>query len=217
MSRPQKRTPGEVGTGQALEAHTSTNGAIVPLPLRIRKCRERVSIDDARKRLAWCDSYSRMETLVELGFEMAVDEWYVVLGEEWSGCDNIGIFRRMLRKMLPTTGAVLPMMDEQERATYTALPERITIYRGCGERNMLGACWSLERDVAAKFPFLNRYRAKQPLLVTATVHKSLVLAVKLDRDEAEVITFGARRATVESLPVVARTKPASKPPGAFKP
>ncbi len=44
-----------------------------------------------------------------------------------------------------------------------------------------------------------RYRAERPLLVTASVLKRRVLAIKLDRDEAEIITFAARRTAVEML------------------
>ena len=68
---------------------------------------------------------------------------------------------------------------------------------------MLGASWSLDRDVAARFSFLSRYLAAQPLaqplLLTATVAKENVLAVKLGRDEAEIVTFSARRQRVDSL------------------
>lgn len=162
-----------------------------------------LSLEDARHALRYCDSYSRMETLVELGFAMDDASWHVVLGEEWSCCDNIGQYRQMLRRMLPAEGPVPAMMTPAERAAYDALPERLTVYRGCGEVNMRGASWSLSRDVAARFPLLLRYRQARPLLVTATVPRRRVLAVKLDRNEAEVITFAARRVSIEALGVPA--------------
>ena len=158
-----------------------------------------IDIKAAEARLAWCDSYSRIDTLFELGSEMAPEDWHGLLGQEWSCCDNIGSYRTLLRKMLPAAGPVLPMMDATERAAYDALPERVTVYRGCGAVNMRGASWSLDRDVAARFPYLLRYRVAQPLLITATVRKNKVLAVKLDRDEAEIITFAARMTTIEAL------------------
>lgn len=165
--------------------------------------RRQLTIDDARRALRFCDSYSRMETLVELGFMMADADWHAVLGEEWSLCDNIGGYRLMLRKMLPAEGPVIGMMTPDERAAYDALPERLTVYRGCGASNMLGASWSLSREVAARFPTLNRYRQASPLLVTARVPRRRVLAVKLDRSEAEIITFAARRVSVEPIEVTA--------------
>ncbi len=94
-------------------------------------------------------------------------------------------------------------MEPAEADAYKALPDRWTVFRGCGETNLLGASWSLERETAARFPLLNRYRQARPLLVTATVRKAHVLAVKLDRQEAEIITFRARRVAVEPLPITA--------------
>ena len=151
--------------------------------------------------LQYCDSYSRMGTLVDLADELSRDDWHAVLGREWSCCDNIGAYRATLRRLLPTHGPVRPMMTADEQAAYDALPERITVYRGCDTHNMRGASWSLDRDVARRFPFLMRYRAARPLLVTATVLKSRVLALKLDRSETVVITFHARQTRLEALGV----------------
>jgi hypothetical protein len=158
-----------------------------------------IDIDEARQHLRFCDSYSRMEVLVDIGTKMCAADWHLVLGEEWTCCDNISQYRLTLRRMLPKQGPVLPMMTSAECARYDELPEVITVYRGCGPVELRGASWSLDRDVAARFPFLNRYRTSMPTLVTATVRKHQVLAVKLDRDEAEIITFGARRIGIERL------------------
>jgi hypothetical protein len=153
----------------------------------------------ARAALQWCDSYSRMPTLIGLADVLSPDDWHTLLGEAWNICDNIGAHRNLLRRMLPPSGPVRQMMNADERAAYDALPERLTVYRGCGAANLRGASWSLRREVAARFPFLMRYRAERPLLVTASVLKRRVLAIKLDRDEAEIITFAARRTAVEML------------------
>jgi hypothetical protein len=75
------------------------------------------------------------------------------------------------------------------------LPARVTIYRGCSPVNATGLSWSLDPAIAAKFPTHARYSppdGQPPLLVTATVARSRIVAVKLDRDEDEVITCHAR-------------------------
>jgi len=51
--------------------------------------------------------------------------------------------------------------------------------------------WSRNKAIANRFPYTNRHKVPEPLLVTATVAKGNVLAVKLGRDEDGVITFGA--------------------------
>lgn len=149
--------------------------------------------------LRMSDSYTRMQVLVELGFLMPLDEWLVVLGREWTCCDNIGKYYALLRRMMPDGGPLRQMMTSDEQAAYDALPDRLTVYRGCGAANKRGASWSVSRSVATRFPFLMRYRAADPLLITAAVLKRRVLAVKLDRGEAEVITFHCRVTAVQSL------------------
>ena len=94
---------------------------------------------------------------------------------------------------------MLEMMTLEERELYQTLPEQFEIFRGCGPDNMEGACWSLDPDVASRFPTLHRYQQTEPLLVTAIVQREQVLAVKLDRQEAEIITFYAKRLEVAEL------------------
>jgi hypothetical protein len=165
--------------------------------------KEQTTIKEASQRLWLCSSYSRIDELLLLFREMYYPDWLTICGEFWNMCDNIATYRIWLRRLLPERGPVAPMMEPQECLAWEAMPERLTIYRGCGPSNMLGASWSLSRTVAAQFPFLNRYRQAEPLLVTATVPRNRILAIKLDRGEAEVITFDARRVAVEPAQEVA--------------
>jgi hypothetical protein len=167
-----------------------------------------VSRQEASDRLIRCCSYSRLDCLFDLFRELSYEDWLAVLGKHWSGCDNIGPSRLALRQLLPDRGPVAGMMTLQECAAWEALPERLTVYRGCGPVNMRGASWSLSQDVAAQFPFLNRYRQTEPLLVTATVRRDRVLAVKLGRQELEIVTFDARRVAVEPITL----PPPERPP-----
>jgi hypothetical protein len=76
----------------------------------------------------------------------------------------------------------------------------VTVYRGAGKANRHGISWSLAESVARKFPTLLRYWQKVPMLYTAEVRKQDIIALKLDRDEQEVITFGARIVASRRLP-----------------
>lgn len=158
------------------------------------------NIENHYEALRFTDSYSRMGTLLWLQPRMHRTDWLTVLGRYWSVCDNVREHRKDLRYLLLMSPApLLPMMNEEEQAVYEALPDVITIYRGCSARYLLGASWSLDKDVASKFPTLSRYRVDDPVIVTARVKKQDVLALKLDRGEVEVITFAARRTKVVSL------------------
>lgn len=96
------------------------------------------------------------------------------------------------------------MMGPEENSAYDALPDTVTIYRGCGQANIMGMSWSLNKETANSFPHTHRYKVPDPLLVEAIVSKRKILAVKLDRDEEEVITFSAR--LVSQQPSIAPTR-----------
>ena len=99
-------------------------------------------------------------------------------------------------------GITFLMMNEDERATWRALPNVVTVYRGCSKANLNGLSWSLDRDIAAKFPALDRYMppsGSTPLLVTADVAKGRITAVNLGRNEHEIITLRARGTGIVEL------------------
>jgi hypothetical protein len=80
-------------------------------------------------------------------------------------------------------------MTKDEFTAFDALPDKITIYRGCGPRNKAGWSWSLSREKAVRFPFMSRYWSDKPTLLTATISKWRAAALKLERNEQEVIVI----------------------------
>lgn len=172
--------------------------------------------------LMHCNSYSRFPTLLNMADRVIDDDgnvsfsaWLKVLGENWSVCDNIGKYTEELTDILwtydrtqlqgkPKRVVSLPcpeMMDSEEQALFDSLPETVVIYRGCYDINKWGLSWSLNRDVAAKFPFLGRYwrRNEQALLVKARVSKSNIMAVCLGRNEHEIITYNPTHISTSHL------------------
>ena len=144
--------------------------------------------------LSYCDSFTRLPTILDLAFEMPFQEWLRLLGEEWTGCDNISHHIDSLSEHFSFCEyPIRELMDADEQRVYNNLPDVLTIYRGCYANNKRGICWSMDRDVAEKFPFHLRYRQPgQPLLVKARVRKSDIIAVKLGRNEAEIIAYNAK-------------------------
>ena len=146
-----------------------------------------------REKMGRPDSYGRLPALMVYQpfgprrcFEYRA--WYAVLGEIWSCCDNIGFFTEELREQLRDAGPMVRhMMTPKERAELNRLGEWVTCYRGCGSKNRLGLSWSLELSIAARFPLYGRYRASDPVLLTARIRKSSIFALKLDRNERELI------------------------------
>lgn len=147
----------------------------------------------------WHDSYSRMGALLNLRPKMRYQHWLTLLGGAWNTSDNLRDHLAELRSLLGTDGPLLPMMTHEERAVYDSLPDRVTVYQGCSARFLRGACWSLDEQMARKYPFFARFLAADPVLVTGTVRKKNILAVLLSRGDQEVVTFKARRVKVERL------------------
>lgn len=137
-----------------------------------------------------CNSYERLPLLLA-GYpssRRARRGWFRLLGEFFTVCDNVSQHALRLRQIFAENPTLWPlMMNAAERRTFDALPDTIVIYRGCGPVNRLGLSWSLDREKAMRFPFLNRYRTENPELLTAAVRKSQVYAVKLNRAESEII------------------------------
>jgi hypothetical protein len=140
-----------------------------------------------------------MGAVLDLRPKMQHHDWLTVLGEAWNFCDNLKEYLPELRGLLGTDGPLLPMMTRAERAVYDSLPDRATVYRGCSARHPRGASWSLDQQMARKYPFYARFHAADPILVTGTVRKKNILAVLLSRGDQEVVTFKARRVKVERL------------------
>ena len=83
-------------------------------------------------------------------------------------------------------------MHEEERNAFTALPDRLTIYRGLHikKSTLRGLLWTLDRQRAEWFA--NRRAKRRPYLVEAEVLKSDVRAHFLDRGEAEIVVLPNR-------------------------
>ena len=146
------------------------------------------------------NSYSRLPGIIELQRRMLEVDWLRLLGENWTRCDNFVCFAAILRRVLPLRRPIEELMTRGEWRAYGDLPQSMTIYRGCGDEGAGGFCWTLERTVAERFPTYARYRpASVPTLFIAEVEKANVVALKLDRSEAEVIAFKVRLISEQPL------------------
>lgn len=157
-----------------------------------------MTFDEAQKIMMWCNSYERMPTLLGLFYEMEYSDWAKLLGQEWSCCDNISLYKSTLAGFLKKP--IPEMMDEEELRAFDQLPEVFTIYRGCYSKNKHGLSWTLSKEVAEKFPTYHRYRGEGvPLVITAQVKKAKVAALKMSRQEQETITYRPKIISIDEL------------------
>lgn len=169
-----------------------------------------LTIEEADTAIAACGSFSRVEMMLEMSWDMEVVDWLRVFGDWWSMCDNIGVY---LDDLWDTPFADLAdartelrhhFMNDDERAAFDALPDMLTIWRGCYAANKWGLSWSMDRATAERFPTLIRYRQEgQPLLVKAKVAKQDIIALKLDRGESEVIAWRPKHIATSHIRVMA--------------
>jgi hypothetical protein len=52
--------------------------------------------------------------------------------------------------------------------------------------------------VANAFPFQTRFKANNPVLIRARAKKNRILAIKLDRNETEIIVFSPRVSKIKN-------------------
>lgn len=144
--------------------------------------------------LKYANSYSRLPILLEhcpaySNWRVRGKEWFKHLGREWSGCDNIGKYRPIIRLILckASRAQLNAMMDEAELEAWQKLPEKIEAHRGCDIEDTTGISFSLSRQTAEKFVGYWRYQTKNPALRTASINKDRAV-LKLDRGEDEIIS-----------------------------
>ena len=167
-----------------------------------------LTIAQGREQLKFCDSFTRLPTLIDIAFLMEPPEWLTLLGEEWSSCDNVSQYADELWDTPFGYLADEPleqrnyMMTDQQIVALEALPEVVTVFRGCYENNKRGFCWTLDQAIAEKFPTQLRYRQDgQPLLIRATIRRDLILALLHNRNEAEVIAIRPKIQSIRYLRV----------------
>ena len=117
--------------------------------------------------------------------------WWRLLRGNWTGCDDLFVVVDDMREIIGEAEPreLLWAMTPYERKVWRALPDTLTVYRGCYDHNRDGLSWSLSRKVAEKFiTTFDRYHHpdKSPLLLTGTVSKHSVF-LKTGRKEREVV------------------------------
>ena len=141
----------------------------------------------------YCNSMERIPKLLEMREVLPVRSWLRLLGESWSAADNIAAYIPQLLFEPPISnmdGPIRAMMSHDEWEEFLSFPETLEIYRGCYEGvNENGCCWSLDKNIARRFPTLVRYRRSNAnaILRHGTVWKHEIIAYKNDRNEREVI------------------------------
>lgn len=135
-------------------------------------------------------SDQRAASLLEILKEYPATAFWKSVASHWSGFDAIPhdrfaeLFR--LHRGLWTADA----MNAECRAWYDSLPDEITIFRG---GDSAGLSWTTCRTVALQFAAGHRGLKRKPEVSVATVRRSDVAFVCVERAESELVLFNVRR------------------------
>lgn len=79
------------------------------------------------------------------------------------------------------------MMKSKERKAYDALPNVVTVYRGCGPENQMGWSWTIDKKKGVWFAERFDGAGHGGVLLSARCSKVKILALFLARGESEVV------------------------------
>lgn len=153
-------------------------------------------------------SFGRMDALLDFLPRTPLPVWLEAFGRIWTSCDGCWRHIETLGRIIPQ-GNVHWMMTPEAASYLQSLPDRVKVFRGADVGvNEIGMSWTTNLEVAMKFPTLNRYLAKHPVLVFGEVDRDSITAVFLDRGEAEVFVAHPEVVTItDRLPASGRRRP----------
>ena len=137
---------------------------------------------------------SRLGALMEYASQMPDDEYWEEVGDIWCQIENPGQYLIVLPNLFNPVSRGIDkrhlLMNEEERVAFAALPEMLTIYRGCAESNRLGFSWSIDREQGEWFARrcgFGAWNDSGPFLLIGDCRRSDVIAHFLRRDEDEIV------------------------------
>jgi len=154
--------------------------------------------------LEQCDSDTVLPKLLQMRRGLNREDFLQLAGVNWSRCNVIDVFDseklwtpRIINAALPDlftpgTGHIPLMMTSEEEEALAALPEQVTIYRGCGPENKYGLTWTLDKTTAERKRFVMRSYQSMPLLMTARINRDNICALKLNVGAPRIITLQIR-------------------------
>ena len=159
------------------------------------------------------NSYTRLERILQMqpqpkdtrlrlggtAQRLSRPDFFRLLGEEWSSCDNISAYADVLdltfRIQSPNRKELNRMMTPEELEQWKSLPDPIRAYRGCSSLNREGFCFTLDRQMAVRFAtYYNRYRVGEgqtPLILTVKIPKAKTVLIN-GRGEREIVATDRR-------------------------
>ena len=142
-----------------------------------------------------CDKPERLRAFHALvlthKIEIGAEKFWHNFWQIWTSSENLNEDATHIEELVEKglqLGQPWVGLDEDERAALAALPERITVYRGCTGENKHGWSWTLKPSVARNFAERAYSEGVSDRFVLSTVvDKGDVLGYLTGRDEEEIV------------------------------
>lgn len=108
------------------------------------------------------------------------DEWGAIVRTAWIDSDHFWNSDAPWRRIAQDVKGSAGLMTDDERTQLAAMPEELTLYRGCKKRNAEGLSWTISYDWADYFA----YKAIAGDVISGKAKKSDVIAY-FDRNKEE--------------------------------
>lgn len=147
--------------------------------------------DQAVHELGMFGSYERTEAMVYVmcSTQNATDQMKVFL--EWGNmCDAPWRWRSIIADLLRracSEVSVAEVLPPDARSIYDALPDLVSIWRGCEQGRERGLHWTTDKAVAERFAKGQRCVNRLPTIAQAQIPKQHVFAVFACRNEHEIV------------------------------
>lgn len=135
------------------------------------------------------DSSGRLGLALDLlAHETSGAVFWTVLCEIWCSSDNTWNRQAQLRFALVLHARTGPRYIPADKQPPNDWPQFLKVWRGCSRERVQSVSWTLDRTVAEKFAWGHRGIAvPNPVLASATIHRTAVYFVENERDEQEVV------------------------------
>lgn len=131
----------------------------------------------------------RLDALLEIDKYAGEEAYWTLVGDVWTDSENTWQNLDVWEEIFSNPNARM-MMNAEERERFEALPEMITIYRGCWRGvNESGLSWSLSRERAEWFSKRMAGEDEQPIVLEKTICKNDVIALIDRRGEEEILVL----------------------------
>jgi len=153
------------------------------------------------------NSEDRAHEMLRLTQIVETEVFWKVFHHCWSSFDDTWALNRALLQSLSFHNAEDPAryhMDRKQATFYNALPDVITVFRGCSKERIRGMSWTT--DVAVAEEFARGHRGMSPsnhAVAQARIPKSEIFTVLVHREEREIVLNPSELSEIKKFGLVA--------------